>query len=211
MSELDLGGIHVSYPYVFECEGEIFMIPETHQRNRVEVWRCTHFPAKWELHATALEGMSPADTVILEWNEQRWLLTSLSTGSILDHCMELHVYRIDGPDLREVEAHPLNPVVLDTTRARNGGRPFVRHGRLIRPAQITSHGLYGFGVVFMEVTELSMEGYEEKEIRRIEPDRRQATTGCHHVDSSGDFFILDVRRAYGAKLLGARPIALRAT
>ncbi|WFL75954.1 hypothetical protein P7228_08005 [Altererythrobacter arenosus] len=209
VEELDFGGIHLSYPFVFETAEGIFMIPETHQRNRVEVWRCTEFPSRWELHATALEGLSPADSVILEWNEQHWLLTSLSSGDILDHCMELHLYRVDGPGLNFVEPHPLNPVVLDTTCARNAGRPFVRDGRLIRPAQITSHGIYGYGLVFMEVTEISMEGYAEKEIRRIEPDREKATTGCHHYDCNGDLFIMDVRRAYGSKLLGAGPIALR--
>lgn len=211
VTELDFGDVHLSYPYVFEADGEIFLIPETHERNRIEIWRCTNFPAEWELHATALEGACPADTTLIEWSGHWWLFTNLSSGSILDHCMELHVFRVDGPKLQKVEPHPLNPVVLDTTSARNGGRPFVRNGRLIRPAQITSHGLYGYGLKFMEIAELSMEDFAETEVRRIEPDRTKATTGCHHLDSCGDLFIMDVRRAYGSKLLGARPIALRAS
>ena len=209
--ELDFGDIHLSYPYVFEVGSEIFLIPEAHQRSRVEIWRCTGFPDRWVLHATALEGKSPADTTLIEWDGQWWMFTNLSSGRILDHCMELHVFRVDGPDLQKIEPHPLNPVVLDTTSARNAGRPFVRDGRLIRPAQITSHGQYGYGRKFMAVTELSMEDYAEAELRRIEPDRTQATTGCHHVDSCGDLFIMDVRRAFGSKLLGARPIALSAS
>ena len=208
---IELGDVHLSYPYVFDAGGETFMIPETHERNRVEIWRCTDFPGKWTLHATALEGTSPADTTLIEWNKQWWMLTNLCSGNILDHCMELHVFRVDGPDLQHVEPHPMNPVVLDTTSARNAGRPFVRDGRLIRPAQITSHGLYGYGLKFMEITELSMDAYSEREVRRIEPDRAQATTGCHHIDSCDDLFIMDVRRAYGSKFLGARPIALSAS
>lgn len=206
---LDFGQIHNSYPYVFEHGGEIFMIPETSQRNRVEVWRCERFPDKWTLHATALEGESPADTVLFEWERQHWLFTNLSSGTFHDHCAELHAYRVDGPDLKVVEPHPLNPVVLDTTSARNGGRPFVRDGRLIRPAQITSHGRYGYGLKFLEITTLSMEDYREREVRRIEPRIDQSTIGCHHFDSIRDFFILDARRAYGSKVMGARPIAVR--
>lgn len=208
--QLDFGDVHNSYPYVFEHGGETFMIPEASARNRVEVWRCERFPDKWALHATALEGQSPADTVMFEWDEQWWLFTNLSTGSFHDHCAELHVYRVDGPGLNTIEAHPLNPVVLDTTSARNGGRPFVRDSRLIRPAQITSHGRYGYGLKFLEITSLSIDSYCEKEIRRIEPCTDQSTIGCHHFDSIRDLFILDARRAYGAKLMGARPIAFRA-
>ncbi len=211
VSELDFGDIHNSYPFVFQHNGKIFMIPETHQRQRVEVWRCTNFPKKWSLHATALEGQSAADTVFLEWDNQCWLLSNLSSGKFQDHCSELHVFRVDGPELTQVDPHPLNPVVLGTQHARNGGRPFVRDGKLIRPAQVTSHGVYGYGLVFKEVTELSMSNYSEREIRRIEPDRKMATTGCHHLDSSGEMFIMDVRRAYGSKILGARPIALIAS
>jgi hypothetical protein len=209
--QLDFGDIHNSYPYVFEHEGGTFMIPETSERNRVEVWRCERFPDKWTLHATALEGQSPADTVMFEWDGQWWLFTNLSTGGFHDHCAELHVYRVDGPDLKTIEAHPLNPVVLDTTSARNGGRPFVRDNRLIRPAQITSHGRYGYGLKFLEITSLSIETYCEREIRRIEPCTDQRTIGCHHFDAVRDLFIFDARRAYGAKLMGAHPIAVRAS
>lgn len=208
---LDLGDAHNSYPYIFEHRGDVFMIPETHERNRVEVWRCVDFPGQWTLHATALEGESPADTVLFEWEGQHWLFTNLGSGSFHDHCAELHVYRVDGPDLETIEPHPLNPVVIDTTSARNGGRPFIRDGKLIRPGQITSHGLYGYGLKLLEVTRLSMDDYAECEVRRIEPQLDRSTTGCHHFDVAQDMFIMDVRRAYGAKLLGARPIAVRAT
>ena len=208
---LDFGDIHLSYPYVFAHGGDIYMVPETHERKRVEVWRCTQFPVKWELHATALQGKSPADTMILQHKGEWWLLTSLCTGSILDHCMELHAFRIDGPDLGKVEPHRLNPVVIDTTRGRNGGRPFLSEGKLIRPAQSSDHGLYGYGLRLMEITQLSLDEFEEREIRRIEPVPGRSTTGCHHVDISGDLFILDARRSFGSRMFGAREIALRAT
>lgn len=208
---LDFGDVHCSYPFVFEHDGEIYLIPETHERNRVEVWRCTEFPARWELHATGLEGESPADTVFVGWNDEFWLFTNLSRHQFVDHCTELHVYRVSGPDLSRIEPHSLNPVVVDSTTARNGGRPFVNKGRLIRPGQITSHGSYGYGLALLEVTELSADTYCEREIRRIEPQVEQSTIGCHHVDHSRGIFIMDARRAYRSRLLGARAIAVRAT
>ncbi|RGP41276.1 hypothetical protein BPTFM16_01572 [Altererythrobacter insulae] len=207
---IEFGDIHLSYPYVFAHEDDVFMIPETHERRRVEVWKCTQFPTKWELYSTALEGLSPADTSLLQHNDEWWLLTTLSTSQILDHCMELHAFQVDGPELKSVKSHALNPVVLDTVQGRNAGRPFVQSGKLIRPAQSSQHGLYGYDLRLMEITQLAINQYEEREVRRIEPDQAKATTGCHHVDVDGDVIILDARRSYGARLFGARKIALRA-
>lgn len=210
ISKVVLGGSHRSFPFVFERSGEIFMIPETHANDRVEVWKCDNFPNKWSLHSYALEGRSPADTVFIDWQGESWLLTNLAAGTYRDHCIELHAFKVDGPELKTVEAHPLNPVVLDTTRARNAGRPFIRDGRLIRPAQINSNGTYGYGLKFLEITDLSMTSYREREIRKVIPNVAMRTTGCHHFDATGSLFIMDARRAYGSRLMGARPISLEA-
>ena len=208
---IELGKVHLSYPFIFRHDDQIFMIPETHQRNRVEVWRCTGFPDRWELHSTALDGLSPADTVLTHWQGKCWLFTNLAAGAFADHCAELHLFRVDGPDLRQVEPHALNPVVIGTGAARNGGRPFVHGGRLIRPAQITSHGTYGYGLTFCEITRLSLSHYEEREVRRVEPDGNSQTSGCHHYDQTGEMFVIDARRRHRSRLLGSGPIAVRAT
>ena len=35
---------HLSYPFVFECDGEIYMLPETGENNCVELYRAPEFP-----------------------------------------------------------------------------------------------------------------------------------------------------------------------
>ena len=35
---------HLSYPFLFEYEDQLYMVPETKENNGVEVYRCTHFP-----------------------------------------------------------------------------------------------------------------------------------------------------------------------
>jgi hypothetical protein len=207
--ELDLGDIHLSYPFVFEQDGQIFMIPETHQRDRVEVWRATRFPSEWTLHATALDGCSPADTALVAHGGDFWLFTNLKSGAFADHGQELHIFRTDGPDLTWLEPHADNPVVIDTTSARNGGRPFHQDGALFRPAQIFSHGNYGHGLKIMRVTDLTPSTYREEEVLSITPEPGSGTTGCHHLDVLGDRFIIDARRAFGSPKWGAKPIRLR--
>ena len=185
---------HLSYPFVFDWDGATWMIPETHSTQRLELWRATDFPTGWELAKTALEGVQMADTVLYEHEGQWWMFTNICHDSFGDYGAELHLYRIDGPMLNEVEPHPLNPVVIDSRTARGGGRVFAQDGRLYRTSQDNSHGLYGFGLNVMEITRLDMLGYAEHRVRHVTGDFDDAIMACHHMDAAAGRFVIDVRR-----------------
>lgn len=185
---------HLSYPYIFRDGDQIFMIPETHQARRLEVWRCRQFPLKWELYATAFEGQSPADSVLLQHDGKWWLFTNLSDfHAYEDHCSELYLFEVDGPELTGIKPHKHNPVVIGSTEARGAGRIFARCGRLLRPSQRNAHGIYGYGLNIMEIEALSHTEYRERCIRTITPSFKSGLLGCHHFDESGGRYILDAR------------------
>ncbi len=185
---------HLSYPYVFRDGGDIFMIPESHAARRIEVWRCTHFPHEWELHATALEGVSAADSVLFRHHDTWWLFTNISEyRDFEDHCSELHIFRADGPALRELVPHRLNPVVLGSDTARNACRIVESGGQLHRPSQCNAHGIYGFGLNIMRIDTLDLDHYRETLIRTVTPDFRPGLVGCHHFDSHDGAFVVDAR------------------
>jgi len=188
------GDSHLSFPFVFRHGRDIFMMPETHQKHRIEIWRCIDFPLKWELHATALEGSSPADSTLFRHQGRWWLLTNLSDHfAFEDHCSELYAFEVDGPKLSRVVPHARNPVVIGSSVARNAGRVFNRSGRLFRPSQNNAYGVYGYGLNIMEIQELSHEAYRETCVRTIRPDFKPGLVGCHHFDSDGGRYILDAR------------------
>jgi hypothetical protein len=197
---------HLSYPFVFRHDGQLYMMPERHQADRVEVWRCVEFPLKWELHATALEGRSPADSLMHFDGASWWLFTNLTEKLFADHCAELHVFQVDGPDLKSVVPHAANPVVIGSELARNGGRIFTRDGRLFRPAQLNTHGVYGYGLNVMEITELSLERYAETRVHRIVPDHAPGLKGCHHMDVNGETWVLDICHRLGGRGRPAQPV-----
>jgi len=190
---------HLSYPFVFEHDGEIYMMPETSQARRIEVWRLEKFPDQWELHATVLDGEVTADSVLYKDGEASWLFTNKTNDSYGDHNSELHLYNVDGPSLRKLEPHPLNPVVIDAQSARGGGRVFQHNGRLLRASQNNSHGIYGYGLNLMEICRLDMLDYKEKVFRRIEPDFDRDLIGCHHVDFLDGYYIIDLRKKRGGR------------
>jgi hypothetical protein len=185
---------HLSYPFVFRWQDEILMIPETHETKRIEVWRATDFPTGWELANVALEGVETSDTVVFERDGAWWMMTNICQDSFHDFNTELYLYRVDGPMLNDVDPHPLNPVVIDSTTARGGGRVFEVDGKLYRTSQDNSHGTYGFGLNVMEITRLDATGYEEQRLRHVVPDFGTGIMACHHMDAAAGRFIIDVRR-----------------
>lgn len=184
---------HLSYPFVFNDGPDIYMIPETHRTDRVEIWRCTQFPLRWELHSTALEGKSPADTTMFKVKGQWWLLTSLSDHhTFMDHSSELYAFAVDGPDLKKVVSHKRNPVIIGSDIARNGGRVHIIGDRVLRPSQCNSHGIYGYGLNIQEITRLDSEDYVEETIKSVRPDFMTGIVGCHHLDTLGTRFVIDL-------------------
>jgi hypothetical protein len=65
---------HLSYPQIVLEDGEIFMIPETAQNHRLEVYRLVEFPHKWEIYATAFTGENIVDTTYFcDVAGEKWL------------------------------------------------------------------------------------------------------------------------------------------
>jgi hypothetical protein len=188
---------HLSYPFIFKEGDEIYMVPETHKQQRVELWRATEFPLRWELQATALEGSSAVDTTFLKRDGQWWLFCNIANDSFGDHASELHIFKIDGPEMGHIQPHGLNPVVIDSATARNGGRIFERDGRLFRASQNNSYGVYGYGLNLMEIVALSMTDYREEPYIQITPDFQKGVMACHHFDFSGEDFVVDGRKRFG--------------
>lgn len=178
---------HKSYPFIFRHDGQIYLIPETLAHNRIEVWRAVSFPGKWELHAVAFEGLRAIDTTLTQVGGRWWLFTSIARAPLYDAMHELSLFEVDGPCLGHPVPHPSNPVRIDASGARNGGRVFTRGDRLFRSAQCSRFGTYAYGLQIMEVTRLDSEVYTERPVRFIR--------GSHHMDCIGDTIIFDLSRA----------------
>jgi hypothetical protein len=180
---------HLSYPFLFEEEGEIYMIPETGANRQVDIYRCLEFPLKWELHASAFEGESVVDTTYFrDENGQRWLF--LNKG-LADYCNNLYIYQIDSLKLENIRPHLQNPVIVDTRVARNGGAIFRHKGQWIRPSQNNSHGIYGYGLKLNAIKKMNLEEYQEETLISIKPDFHKGIEATHHLHQLEDMFVMD--------------------
>ncbi len=192
---------HLSYPFVFECDGQIYMIPETRQNRTVELYRADRFPACWSLAAVLLEDVGAVDATIHQSDGKFWMFVGLSDGSY-SSCDELGLFYADslfGP----WTAHCSNPIVSDVRRARPAGALFYQDGKLIRPSQDCSRA-YGYALCFSEVVVLDETQYREIPAGRIDPAWTDNNLGTHTYSRSDDFEIID-----GKSMIAGRPSGVR--
>lgn len=186
---------HLSYPFVFEYNNQVYMIPETGQMKRLEIWRCDHFPNKWSLHKTCFEqiGRSIVDsTIVKDANNQYWLFVNFGSEEFRDHGSHLSVFKIDSPMMNEMIPHKLNPVVTDCRSARNAGNIYIDNkGRLIRPSQASQNGIYGECLNLCHVKGLTIDTYQEEILETITPDFKDGLYSVHHLSQTDDVFVVD--------------------
>ncbi len=173
---------HLSYPFVFEREGSVWMVPESSAAGTVDLYRATRFPGGWVKEATLLSGVVASDATLVEHHGRWWIFATVrdagldapaGAGSFHD---ALHLW--SAPDFRgPYTPHPANPVLVDPSLARPAGRIVARGGRLIRPIQDCATG-YGRALMLARIDRLDREGYAQTVIGRIEPAPPGPAIGC---------------------------------
>ena len=168
---------HLSYPFVFEDAGELYMVPESSENRTVDLYRCVDFPARWEHVETLLSGVPATDTTLLHAAGRWWLFTNLIEFDGESFSEELYIFYSDSLVGGSWKPHRRNPVVSDARRSRPAGAMIERDGRVLRPAQDCSVR-YGYGIRLQQIETLSETDYRETEVARIEPvwDRRIVAT-----------------------------------
>ena len=173
--------LHLSYPYVFACNDEIYMVPETGNALAVRLYRAVEFPIRWQFAGNLLAGKRYVDSSLVHYHDHWWLFTA-DAPERNDRLCLYRSDRIEGPWTE----HPSSPVITSNPHlARPAGRVFEYGGSLFRYAQDDSPW-YGRQVWALEITKLSPTDYAERLVTEV-PILRQGrygwnSLGMHHVD-----------------------------
>lgn len=171
---------HLSYPYVFQWQGEWYMIPESHEAGAVRLYRAVEFPHRWAFERQLLDRPY-VDSSVVRYEGRWWLFAAEDPfGRGL-----LRLYHADALEQPWSE-HPASPIVAgDRSRSRPGGRILSDRGRLYRFAQ-DSVPRYGSRLHAFEITKLSAVEYEEREFAGNPILTGSGSgwnrTGMHHID-----------------------------
>jgi hypothetical protein len=182
---------HLSYPFVFEHAGEVFMIPESSEHRTVELYRAIHFPDDWRLDRILFSGVRAVDATVCKGDGRLYLFLNMAgEGASLDD--ELHLFSAKRP-VGPWRPHPANPVVADVRSSRPAGRLFRSDGRLIRPSQDSSRG-YGGAIVLNQIDVLTETDYKESAVGRIEPSWMPGISRTHTFNAFDHVEVIDAAR-----------------
>jgi hypothetical protein len=178
---------HLSYPFVFRHDGELYLVPEAKGSARVQLYRAVQFPDQWEL-ASIVADFPAADPTILVRDGRLWLFVTraLRGTNPWDELFLYHADDLAGPWI----PHPRNPVVSDVRSARPAGRVFERDGVLYRPAQDCSRA-YGWRISWNRIEVLSTTEYREAPVATTQPTGVPNVERTHCYDTDGTFEVLD--------------------
>ena len=169
---------HLSYPFVFQHQGQYYLIPETAGNHTVEVYRCEEFPHRWVFEKNLMEGVEAYDATLLEHEGRWWMFASMRQHQSCSPSEALYLFHADDPLSTEWRAHPQNPVVASAARARPAGRIFTEAGKLYRPSQNCA-GVYGRGLNVNLIKQLDTQTYREEMVSSYLPEGEHDMHGMH--------------------------------
>lgn len=185
---------HLSYPFVFERDGHVWMVPESSANGTVDLYRARRFPGGWVREATLLSGIAASDATLFEDGGLWWLFATVRDGATARDphgafSDALHLW--SAPDFRgPFTPHPGNPVLIDSAAARPAGRVVRRGGRLIRPVQDGRAG-YGAALALARIDRLDPESFAQTVETILRPGPLWPGHRLHTLNRSAAFEFID--------------------
>lgn len=178
---------HLSYPFLFEDGGDVWMIPESAENQEISLYRATAFPGGWKKEATLIKDVAAGDTTIVRHLGRLWMFTTvLNAGRSTDSLSIFTADKLVGPWC----AHPRNPVLIDAAAARSAGNMILRKGSLWRPVQ-NCLTRYGGALGLAEITRLDDHDYGQIVRKVLQPSAEWPGRRLHTLNRSGRLECID--------------------
>ncbi|MCK1715315.1 MULTISPECIES: hypothetical protein [unclassified Bradyrhizobium] len=182
---------HLSYPFLIEDNGELWMIPESSTNRDVALYKCVRFPDKWERHATLFSGIELSDVTITRHNGMNYLFAAWRDGTAgySDSLAIFYAKSLLGPWL----PHASNPVLIDRASARPAGNFVTVNETLWRPVQDCAGG-YGAALGLAEIVELSPTTFKQIVRHTLGPGPAWPGRKLHTFNRCGQLEVIDGSR-----------------
>lgn len=179
---------HLSYPFLIEYGGQVWMIPETSASRDIAIYRSVEFPHRWERHAVLVDNVEAADATVIQ-HDGRWWMFAVTRDGIGGYSDTLSIWYADdlfGP----WTPHAANPLLVDDRVARPAGWMVHRDGALFRPVQ-DCRAAYGAAINLMRITRLDTEGFEQIQETHLAPDMSWPGRRLHTLNYNGRLETVD--------------------
>lgn len=151
---------HFSWPYIFEHDGEIYIMPETCKDYKVRLFRAVNFPHEWTEDEILINDICACDSILVHGSRgEEYLLASdkychnTPTGTYPSCFVKNTLFTFKPGAKFQLEPNgKIDPagkiVAVGDYGIRNAGKVFTAQGMMIRPGQDCTNGEYGRGIVF---------------------------------------------------------------
>ncbi len=177
--------LHFSFPFVFEKDGKFFMIPETHQKNRLSIYECIDFPNNWT-EKSILINEACVDSLVF-FDDGVWNLLYSKIGQENKLFIKRNHLLFDNWDNCDEELINENPYF-----SRNGGQIIKFNNTKYRIAQNCQY-IYGESIVITEINSLRSSSFSENIINEIKPNKSKEFC-IHTLNFCHNIWLIDRRR-----------------
>lgn len=176
---------HLSFPYVFEDNGIIYMIPESQESDSIRLYQANEDLTDFTYVRTLLQQERKDgihynfnDSHIYRKDNKYYLFTSYQK----DWTYYQELYMADNLLSGTFERHPSSPICVSNEYGRNGGSLIQYGNKLLRVTQ-DCHENYGDNVSLMEITQLDEQNYQEQLfMRNVFPKNNIFIDGGHQLN-----------------------------
>ena len=152
----------MSYPCVFEFEGEQYMIPETSAGGTLDLYRAVNFPDQWQLDTNLFADVKYVDTTVVKLDGNFYAFTYGKEGREWK-------FKLFTLDMQQKKLE----TIAEKTYSANIGRPagyFLYDGALRRPAQDCSRK-YGEALLIYQIDKMERNRLEEHVVDTIHANK----------------------------------------
>ncbi|WP_417770329.1 hypothetical protein [Stappia sp.] len=191
---------HASFPFLFEAEGRLYMLPETCAMGALDLYECERFPDKWRRVRRIFEGRDAVDSLLFRQGGW-WRLVTCEKPAGAEGARRLAAYRS-----RELLSGAFEPLPVNDEKifadgqhgfGRGAGSVFADGEGLLRVMQKNTD-YYGQGTEARRMTGLATGDYRETPLGEGHPlaDLLRLASP-HHVSMAGDTIAFDLRTRLG--------------
>tara|TARA_B100001248_G_scaffold204909_1_gene159032 strand:- start:2616 stop:4268 length:1653 start_codon:yes stop_codon:yes gene_type:complete len=183
---------HLSFPYIFKFNNEIYMVPESSKNRDIRLYKCQNFPLDWRLQEVLIDNIDAADSMIFQKDNKWWLMTNEDPLRLNNHNYQMNLYYSENLLDGEWISHKNNPIIMDSNKARNAGLVFDGSDVFRVSQAFGFYKKYGENFSLNKIEMLDTNNYLETmfSVHRKFFDKR--ILGSHHLHSNNIFSVFDI-------------------
>jgi hypothetical protein len=184
---------HKSFPYIFEENKKIYMVPECHKVKQIRLYESILFPLEWKLSEILIDNVEAVDSFLFKKNRKFWLLTNICSAGLKDFSSELHIFSSKKLIKGKWTKHKNNPVINDGVIGRSGGVIFDKQ-KIYRISQTHNFLNYGDSLRINLIKKINDNEYIEEGYFDNDNQIDKNNLYAHHLYCKNNFTVFDKKR-----------------